>query len=180
MSEVLAAVQLSSTSATTTNINFTTRPEQTSLPKTTMFQRLSEWFWPQVTCDEFEYYENYPNSTNTHLSTTTTTTTTTTTKDGPMQSQASACKVCPELPDQQPQQQQENFACRSCRIRGVNCDRQRPHCSQCRDQQILCFFVTPLPRLTKKPKRAPSQQQQQQPPIAVPPLPPSSSQAIRC
>lgn len=175
MSEVLAAVQLSSSSATTTNINLTTHPEQTIPPKTTMFRRLSEWFWPQVTCDEFEYYGNYPNSTNTHLSTTTTTTTT---KDGPMQSQTTACKACPELPDQQPQQQ-ENFACRSCRIRGVNCDRQRPHCSQCRDQQILCFFVAPLPRLTKKPKRAPSQQQQQQPPIAVPPLPPSS-QAIRC
>lgn len=158
-----AAVQ---PTTTTTNNTNTTHVEQTTLPKTNMFQRLSEWLWPQVTYDAFEYYENnHHDPTNNRTSITA--------KDGPRHIETLAGETCPgprALPEQQ-QPQQENFSCRACRIRGIDCDRQRPHCSQCQDQQILCFFVAPLPRLTKKTKRAPSQQS-----VPVPPPP----QAIRC
>ncbi|KAL4781040.1 hypothetical protein BJX76DRAFT_336274 [Aspergillus varians] len=41
----------------------------------------------------------------------------------------------------------ENMRCRACQSKGVECDLQRPRCSNCLDEQILCFYVAPL-RLT--------------------------------
>ena len=41
----------------------------------------------------------------------------------------------------------ENMPCRACQSWGVTCDLQRPRCSHCLDEQILCFYVAPL-RLT--------------------------------
>ncbi|KAL4784435.1 hypothetical protein BJX76DRAFT_219794 [Aspergillus varians] len=41
------------------------------------------------------------------------------------------------------------FPCRACQSWGVECDRKKPHCSHCLDQQILCFYVEPL-RVTMK------------------------------
>lgn len=39
--------------------------------------------------------------------------------------------------------------CRACQSWGVECDRQKPRCAHCLDQQILCFYVEPL-RVTMK------------------------------
>ncbi|OJI98776.1 hypothetical protein ASPVEDRAFT_25627 [Aspergillus versicolor CBS 583.65] len=41
------------------------------------------------------------------------------------------------------------FPCRACQAWGVECDQQKPRCSHCLDQQILCFYVEPL-RVTMK------------------------------
>ncbi|PYH91819.1 hypothetical protein BO71DRAFT_384816 [Aspergillus ellipticus CBS 707.79] len=40
--------------------------------------------------------------------------------------------------------------CKACQAWGVNCDRQKPRCSHCLDQQILCFYVAPARRSTKR------------------------------
>ncbi|KAI9375479.1 hypothetical protein BJX61DRAFT_128694 [Aspergillus egyptiacus] len=42
--------------------------------------------------------------------------------------------------------------CRACQAWGVKCDLQKPRCSHCLDQQILCFYVEPL-RVTMKRSR---------------------------
>ncbi|KAL4955450.1 hypothetical protein BDW69DRAFT_160752 [Aspergillus filifer] len=36
------------------------------------------------------------------------------------------------------------FPCRACQVQGVQCDRLKPRCAHCLDQQILCFYVEPL------------------------------------
>lgn len=41
----------------------------------------------------------------------------------------------------------ENMRCRGCQSKGVKRDLPRPRCSNCLDEQILCFYVAPL-RLT--------------------------------
>ncbi|KAL4946408.1 hypothetical protein BDV06DRAFT_218335 [Aspergillus oleicola] len=41
------------------------------------------------------------------------------------------------------------FPCRACQVQGVQCDRLKPRCAHCLDQQILCFYVEPL-RVTMK------------------------------
>lgn len=106
-------------------------------PKPTMFQRLADWLWPQVydNVDYYYYVETNPQNTS---STTTTT-------------QSSLCRGSP-CTDRDASL--SDIACRSCRVQGLECDRQLPHCSQCRDQQALCFFVPPLPRLTKSPAKS--------------------------
>lgn len=50
-------------------------------------------------------------------------------------------------------QEQSSYPCRTCRIKGKSCDLQQPFCSQCWEQQILCFYVPPLSRRLKKSKR---------------------------
>ncbi|PYI07703.1 hypothetical protein BO78DRAFT_88697 [Aspergillus sclerotiicarbonarius CBS 121057] len=40
--------------------------------------------------------------------------------------------------------------CKACQTWGVTCDQQKPRCSHCLDQQILCFYVTPPRRSTKR------------------------------
>ncbi|KAL4807955.1 hypothetical protein BDV18DRAFT_136436 [Aspergillus unguis] len=44
---------------------------------------------------------------------------------------------------------ESSFPCRACKSWGVECDRQKPRCAHCLDQQILCFYVEPL-RVTMK------------------------------
>ncbi|RAH59514.1 hypothetical protein BO85DRAFT_244029 [Aspergillus piperis CBS 112811] len=46
---------------------------------------------------------------------------------------------------------EHSYPCKACQTWGVVCDQQRPRCSHCLDQQILCFYVAPLP---KPPKRS--------------------------
>ncbi|RAL13871.1 uncharacterized protein BO97DRAFT_28355 [Aspergillus homomorphus CBS 101889] len=40
--------------------------------------------------------------------------------------------------------------CKACKAWGVPCDQQRPRCSHCLDQQILCFYVPPVRKSTRK------------------------------
>ena len=49
-------------------------------------------------------------------------------------------------------QETTNKPCKSCRMAGIACDGILPHCSQCRHEQVLCFYVDPL-RATWKKKR---------------------------
>ena len=49
------------------------------------------------------------------------------------------------------------FPCKACESRGVACDLQQPRCAHCLDEQLLCFYVAPLPplratRRSKKPR----------------------------
>ncbi|OOF99371.1 hypothetical protein ASPCADRAFT_203136 [Aspergillus carbonarius ITEM 5010] len=52
------------------------------------------------------------------------------------------------------QEQSENskhsHSCKACQTWGVACDQQKPRCSHCLDQQILCFYVSPPRRSTKR------------------------------
>ncbi|KAL4800767.1 hypothetical protein BDV19DRAFT_352108 [Aspergillus venezuelensis] len=36
------------------------------------------------------------------------------------------------------------FPCRACQVQRVQCDRLKPRCAHCLDQQVLCFYVEPL------------------------------------
>lgn len=38
----------------------------------------------------------------------------------------------------------ENMPCRACQSKGMECDLRKPRCSQCLDEQILCFYIVPL------------------------------------
>ncbi|KAE8381162.1 hypothetical protein BDV26DRAFT_255850 [Aspergillus bertholletiae] len=51
--------------------------------------------------------------------------------------------------------ERSKFPCKACQSRGVACDLQRPRCAHCLDEQLLCFYVAPLPplRATRRSKR---------------------------
>ena len=73
--------------------------------------------------------------------------------------------------DESPQEQiaaRENYPCKACQAWGVTCDRQRPRCAHCLDQQILCFYVAPLPKPVRRPKQ----------PASSPATPPSASVGV--
>lgn len=131
------------TKATTTHLEHVRHHDHLE-PRPTVFQRLADWLWPQVygQVDYYYYYIETQSQTTSPPPTATTT-------------HASVCrdavKPCSSSSSSSPSspQVQADIACRSCRVQGLDCDRQLPHCSQCRDQQALCFFVAPLPRLTK-------------------------------
>ncbi|KAL4966067.1 uncharacterized protein BDV14DRAFT_171571 [Aspergillus stella-maris] len=40
--------------------------------------------------------------------------------------------------------ERNEFPCRACQVQGVQCDRLKPRCAHCLDQQVLCFYVEPL------------------------------------
>lgn len=62
---------------------------------------------------------------------------------------------------------EENPACKACRTWGVSCDRQRPRCSHCLDQQILCFYVAPLRKTMKKSSKSRSSRTQTEAPLRL-------------
>ncbi|PYH49128.1 uncharacterized protein BP01DRAFT_287759 [Aspergillus saccharolyticus JOP 1030-1] len=45
---------------------------------------------------------------------------------------------------------QSGQSCKACKAWGVPCDQVRPRCSHCLDQQILCFYVGPTRKATRK------------------------------
>ncbi|KAB8263207.1 hypothetical protein BDV32DRAFT_3761 [Aspergillus pseudonomiae] len=51
--------------------------------------------------------------------------------------------------------ERSTFPCKACESRGVACDLQRPRCAHCLDEQVLCFYVAPLPplRATRRSKK---------------------------
>ncbi|KAB8238192.1 uncharacterized protein BDW43DRAFT_263209 [Aspergillus alliaceus] len=48
------------------------------------------------------------------------------------------------------------YPCKACQSRGVACDLQQPRCAHCLDEQLLCFYVAPLPplRATRRSKKS--------------------------
>lgn len=105
---------------------------QDNLPKSGFFRRLSQWFWP-VAYYETEYNDyniiNYP-------------------KLAPEHSASPQFDITSGLPKQSGGDDSIS-PCKTCRMAGIACDGQRPHCSQCLNEQTLCFYVDPL-RVSKK------------------------------
>ncbi|RAK77645.1 uncharacterized protein BO72DRAFT_102590 [Aspergillus fijiensis CBS 313.89] len=61
----------------------------------------------------------------------------------------------PEQPVQAPpQQDQPCQPCKACKAWGVPCDQVHPRCSHCLEQQILCFYVAPTRKSTRKSTRS--------------------------
>lgn len=137
MSCTVTTATKATTKITTTHIEQVNDHLPDSNTKPTMFQRLADWLWPQV-YDDVDYYY--------YIETQPQTTSTTATNESSPLHQATHSSSCR---DASKSSTQADIACRSCRVQGLDCDRRLPHCSQCRDQQVVCFFVAPLPRLTK-------------------------------
>ncbi|KAF7585972.1 hypothetical protein BBP40_009763 [Aspergillus hancockii] len=53
------------------------------------------------------------------------------------------------------QPERSAYPCKACQARGVACDLQKPRCAHCLDEQLLCFYVAPLPplRATRRSKK---------------------------
>ncbi|KAL2830612.1 hypothetical protein BDW59DRAFT_170144 [Aspergillus cavernicola] len=108
--------------------------QQNAMSDACILSRLSKWLWLSWACDR-------PDSHKDSL--------------GP-QCETSA-KTVPrhltltdvEIRSDTSNQLEDAFPCRACQAWGVECDRQKPRCSHCLDQQILCFYVEPL-RVTMK------------------------------
>lgn len=98
-----------------------------TLPKSSLIQRLSEWFWPVMY--EVHHYETH----NTIFD-------------------VANADYDPNDGIRQQSHEREKSPCKGCRMAGKNCDRQRPHCAQCLDQQVLCFYVEPLPKIKRMEK----------------------------
>ncbi|RJE25440.1 hypothetical protein PHISCL_02196 [Aspergillus sclerotialis] len=49
-----------------------------------------------------------------------------------------------------PSDQHGHTECTMCRSHGIVCDRRRPRCSHCVEQQVLCFYVTSAPRKSRR------------------------------
>ncbi|PWY89632.1 hypothetical protein BO94DRAFT_42786 [Aspergillus sclerotioniger CBS 115572] len=52
------------------------------------------------------------------------------------------------------EQSKHSHPCKACQTWGAVCDQQKPRCSHCLDQQILCFYVSPPRRSTKRSTKA--------------------------
>ncbi|RDH27000.1 hypothetical protein BDQ94DRAFT_123317 [Aspergillus welwitschiae] len=44
----------------------------------------------------------------------------------------------------------KSHPCMACKAWGVSCNQQRPRCTHCLEQQILCFYVARAPKSSKK------------------------------
>ncbi|OJJ31612.1 hypothetical protein ASPWEDRAFT_697843 [Aspergillus wentii DTO 134E9] len=125
---------------------------QTNPPESPM-RRLSQWLWPWWTATESEVHEtlvdrasNVKPDCNITASKTTSgskiqQTSSRSRSTSARRTEAESSSRNDKIPEE------ESIPCKACRIGGAVCDRQRPRCSHCLDQQILCFYVEPL-RLT--------------------------------
>ncbi|KAL4925993.1 uncharacterized protein BDV17DRAFT_163680 [Aspergillus undulatus] len=68
------------------------------------------------------------------------------------------------------------FPCRACQTQGVKCDRLKPRCAHCLDQQILCFYVEPL-RITMKRRKQGQMQTQGSTPASMT-MPPALQEGV--
>lgn len=127
-----------------------------------IINRLSEWFWPVLPheVDHFEGYSSVVNVTgapvnNDNLSQMSDSSASTRNTSHYLQNHThsgSQDQSHSHLYSHTNNQEQSNYPCRTCRIKGKRCDLQQPFCSQCWEQQILCFYVPPLSRRLKKGK----------------------------
>ncbi|KAB8069779.1 hypothetical protein BDV29DRAFT_45114 [Aspergillus leporis] len=63
--------------------------------------------------------------------------------------------------------ERSTYPCKACQAWGVACDLQKPRCAHCLDEQLLCFYVAPLP-----PLRATRRSKKSRPTLSQPLLPP--------
>lgn len=108
---------------------------QDDLPKSGFFRRLSQWFWPVA------YYKSDYDEYNV----------TSPPRIAPEHSASPLFDISPGLQTQSGADD-TNSPCKTCRMAGIPCDGQRPHCSQCLSEQTLCFYVDPL-RVSKKKRK---------------------------
>lgn len=150
-----------------TRSNTSNSVSRTSLTRKTsrrpkIINRLSEWFWPVLPheVDHFEGYSSVVNVTgapvnNDNLSQMSDSSASTRNTSHYLQNHThsgSQDQSHSHLYSHTNNQEQSNYPCRTCRIKGKRCDLQQPFCSQCWEQQILCFYVPPLSRRLKKGK----------------------------
>ncbi|CAK96309.1 uncharacterized protein An02g00957 [Aspergillus niger] len=115
-----------------------------------ILKRFSQWFWSvwmiagSGTHDALADPANHPRATN--GASTKTNGCAGTARDG-----LSATGECDTGLRERSSENEHSYPCKACQTWGVVCDQQRPRCSHCLDQQILCFYVAPL---QKPPKRS--------------------------
>ncbi|OJI86034.1 hypothetical protein ASPTUDRAFT_53333 [Aspergillus tubingensis CBS 134.48] len=115
-----------------------------------ILKRFAQWFWSvwmiagSGTHDALADPANHPKATN--GASTKTNGCAVTARGG-----LSATGECDTGLREQSSENEHSYPCKACQTWGVVCDQQRPRCSHCLDQQILCFYVAPL---SKPPKRS--------------------------
>lgn len=124
---------------------------QEALPKSGFFSRLSQWFWP-VSYYDFDHDESHNTTTHDYSRFTPEHTA------SPQFDRTSGLQKQSGVHD-------TNSPCKACRMAGIACDGQRPHCSQCLNEQVICFYVDPL-RITKKKRKQSMAAQQVLPSIS--------------
>ena len=138
-----------------------TSPTRKTSRKPNIINLLSEWFWPVLPheVDHLEGYSSVVNVTGTPvdddgLSQMSDSSATTRNTSNHLQTHSGTQEQSHSHSHSHANdQEQSSYPCRTCRIKGKHCDLQQPSCSQCWEQQILCFYVPPLSRRLKKCKR---------------------------
>lgn len=136
-----------------------TSPTRKTSRRPKIINRLSEWFWPVLPheVDHFQGYSSVVNVTGApvddDLSQMSDSSATTRNTSHYLQTHSGSQEQSHSHSHSHANnQEQSNYPCRTCRIKGKRCDLQQPFCSQCWEQQILCFYVPPLSRRLKKGK----------------------------
>lgn len=121
-----------------------------SLERTCIFRRFYQWLWSSWTVVSSDPQPTVQNSTRRG------TDPNYTLASGKPNNGSGTADTPRYIPSEIPHEQiseRENYPCKACQVWGVTCDRQRPRCAHCLDQQILCFYVAPLPKTIRRPKR---------------------------
>ena len=147
------------TRSNTPNSVSCTSPTRKPSRKPNIIDLLSEWFWPVLPheVDHLEGYSSVVNVTGTPvdgdgLSQMSDSSATTRNTSNHLQTH-SGTQEQSHSHSHANDQEQSSYPCRTCRLKGKHCDLQQPFCSQCWEQQILCFYVSPLSRRLKNGKR---------------------------
>lgn len=148
------------TSSSTPNCVPCASPTSSILPQSSFLTRLLDWLWPTLAyeVDHFESYNSIVSVTGAPVDNESLyrkADNSTTIKNSSNRLQPLHVQVIPEL-QKQPNEDlrgQAIIPCKACRVRGKTCDLQRPWCSECLDQQIPCFYVSPLSRTNKKDRK---------------------------
>lgn len=102
-----------------------------------VFSRVWKWLWPDRSVGNPETHNN-PQSP----------------PQGPIETSGKPIHlVSPGTQIKSSEYLPQNMQCRACESMGVECDLQRPRCSHCLDEQILCFYVAPLRLAMARPKK---------------------------
>lgn len=125
-----------------------------SLDRTCVFQRFTKWLWSSwvaVPSEPQSTVQNNPRHGKDHNYSLASGT-----PDGSGTAGNNTPRYIPSEPPQEQIAEYEKYPCKACQAWGVTCDRQRPRCAHCLDQQILCFYVAPLPKTIRRPKQSAS------------------------
>lgn len=171
----LAQNNLSQTKIMPETVQTSPSTPNSTLPRSSFLTRLLDWLWPVLTyeVDHFESCNSivcvtgapvdndsfYPEANNS-----------TTVKNNSNRLKPLHVEAIPELQKEPNENHQEQaiVSCKTCQVKGKACDLQRPWCSECLDQQILCFYVSPLSRTNEKDRKPKKKSTTVQPQIESP------------